>query len=236
MFPLPGSGKTLAYLVPLLQLLAHRPPQRRPPRPGAVVLAPTRELASQIATEAMALCREGEMKVACIFGGVPYRSSLEDELNLRQAGQWKMSKKSVCEKEHQYFQEESHLQMCAFSIAMVDYWRVADLFSLCFDVWVRSLCQVYSFMRILIPCSFRNFIDWTRGQGGQEYCGLFVAESYLSHPHIPTSTCDLKTPSPNFQYHQNKGREHESINTKPCFFGDCKILILRGWDDLRKKR
>ena len=75
MFPLPGSGKTLAYLVPLLQLLAHRPPQR-PPRPGAVVLAPTRELASQIATEAMALCREGEMKVACIFGGVPYRSSL----------------------------------------------------------------------------------------------------------------------------------------------------------------
>jgi hypothetical protein len=125
--------------------------------------------------------------------------------------------------------------MCAFSIAMVDYWRVADLFSLCFDVWVRSLCQVYSFMWILIPCSFRNFIDWTRGQGGQEYCGLFVAESYLSHPHIPTSTCDLKTPSPNFQYHQNKGREHESINTKPCFFGDCKILILRGWDDLRKK-
>ncbi|CAL1133052.1 unnamed protein product [Cladocopium goreaui] len=72
-----GSGKTLAYLVPLLQLLAHRPPQR-PPRPGAVVLAPTRELASQIATEAMALCREGEMKVACIFGGVPYRSSREE--------------------------------------------------------------------------------------------------------------------------------------------------------------
>jgi len=57
-----------------------------------------------------------------------------DELNLRQAGQWKMSKKSVFEKEHQYFQEESHLQMGDFSIAMVDYWRVADFCSLCFDV------------------------------------------------------------------------------------------------------
>eukprot|EP00435_Cladocopium_sp_Y103_P049491 s442_g14.t4 len=76
-----GSGKTLAYLVPLLQLLAQRPPQRRPPRPprpGAVVLAPTRELASQIAAEAMALGRGGEMKVACIFGGVPYRSSKQE--------------------------------------------------------------------------------------------------------------------------------------------------------------
>ena len=77
----PGSGKTLAYLVPLLQLLAARPHQRpaaRPARPAAVVLAPTRELASQIATEAVALCGEG-LKVACIFGGVPYRASDQPE-------------------------------------------------------------------------------------------------------------------------------------------------------------
>ena len=68
-----GSGKTLAYLLPLLQLLLSS--QRRSRAPGAVVLAPTRELAKQIATEAMALSK---LPVACIFGGVPYRESGSD--------------------------------------------------------------------------------------------------------------------------------------------------------------
>lgn len=68
-----GSGKTLAYLLPLLQLLLSS--RRRSRAPGAVVLAPTRELAKQIALEAEALSK---LPVACIFGGVPYRESIWD--------------------------------------------------------------------------------------------------------------------------------------------------------------
>eukprot|EP00434_Breviolum_minutum_P038414 symbB.v1.2.034074.t1/scaffold4276.1/size42073/3 len=78
-----GSGKTLAYLVPLLQMLQHQsgPSQNprsrmsRPPSPKAVIVAPTRELASQIAAQAQQLLGEMEIRVACIYGGVPYRSS-----------------------------------------------------------------------------------------------------------------------------------------------------------------
>lgn len=82
----PGSGKTLAYLVPLLQMLQHqwtgpssqKPGSRRsrdPPSPKAVILAPTRELANQIAVQAQQLLGVMEIRVACIYGGVPYRSS-----------------------------------------------------------------------------------------------------------------------------------------------------------------
>ena len=43
-----GSGKTYAFVLPLLARLAARPGKRQPGRPRALVLAPTRELASQI--------------------------------------------------------------------------------------------------------------------------------------------------------------------------------------------
>ena len=43
-----GSGKTYAFVLPLLARLAATPSTRRPGRPRALILAPTRELASQI--------------------------------------------------------------------------------------------------------------------------------------------------------------------------------------------
>ncbi|CAE7683095.1 DBP1 [Symbiodinium pilosum] len=69
-----GSGKTVAYLLPVLQLLLGSR-QRGPKRPGAVVLAPTRELAAQIAGEASWLVAGTSIKVAAIYGGVPYKTT-----------------------------------------------------------------------------------------------------------------------------------------------------------------
>src|SRR6185437_14880427 len=43
-----GSGKTYAYVLPVLARLAADPRIRRPKAPRALILAPTRELASQI--------------------------------------------------------------------------------------------------------------------------------------------------------------------------------------------
>jgi superfamily II DNA/RNA helicase len=42
-----GSGKTLAFVVPLLELLLRRPQPLGPRDIGAIVISPTRELASQ---------------------------------------------------------------------------------------------------------------------------------------------------------------------------------------------
>ena len=63
-----GSGKTLAFGIPLVARLT--PAQRR--RPTALVLAPTRELAEQIATELRPLARLRRHEVVSVYGGVGY--------------------------------------------------------------------------------------------------------------------------------------------------------------------
>jgi ATP-dependent RNA helicase RhlE len=63
-----GTGKTAAFLLPLLQRLAGR--RSQPGSPRALILAPTRELAAQIAERAAAYGRYIGVTSAAIFGGV----------------------------------------------------------------------------------------------------------------------------------------------------------------------
>ncbi|MGQ4273063.1 DEAD/DEAH box helicase [Terrihabitans sp. B22-R8] len=65
-----GTGKTAAFALPILHRLAadKRPPQRRSCR--ALILSPTRELASQIAASFRAYGRHLGFSVEVIFGGV----------------------------------------------------------------------------------------------------------------------------------------------------------------------
>jgi ATP-dependent RNA helicase RhlE len=68
-----GTGKTAAFALPILQRLMAAPRQTgaRAGAPRVLVLAPTRELASQIAETFRALGRHLGTRVALIFGGVP---------------------------------------------------------------------------------------------------------------------------------------------------------------------
>jgi ATP-dependent RNA helicase RhlE len=63
-----GTGKTAAFGLPLLERLAPLP--RRKTR--ALVLAPTRELAAQIAAHLTALGKGSNLRVAAIYGGVGF--------------------------------------------------------------------------------------------------------------------------------------------------------------------
>lgn len=63
-----GSGKTLAFSIPLVSRLDPR--DRRPGRPTGLVLAPTRELATQIAATIEPLARVRNLRVTTVFGGV----------------------------------------------------------------------------------------------------------------------------------------------------------------------
>ncbi|WP_019929102.1 DEAD/DEAH box helicase [Nocardia sp. BMG111209] len=65
-----GSGKTLAFAIPMIDRLAEAE-RAAPNRPAGLVLAPTRELAVQIATAMEPLAAEFGMTVATVFGGVP---------------------------------------------------------------------------------------------------------------------------------------------------------------------
>ncbi|MBV8380226.1 MAG: DEAD/DEAH box helicase, partial [Paucibacter sp.] len=68
-----GTGKTAAFSIPLLQrMLKHEnasaSPARHPVR--ALVIAPTRELADQVANNVKAYAKHTQLRVACVFGGV----------------------------------------------------------------------------------------------------------------------------------------------------------------------
>jgi len=66
-----GSGKTYAFLLPLLaRLSAQRPGKRRPGQPRALILAPTRELVTQIEAAAAPLAKSLGLRTITIFGGV----------------------------------------------------------------------------------------------------------------------------------------------------------------------
>ncbi|KAF4668236.1 hypothetical protein FOZ61_006883 [Perkinsus olseni] len=77
------SGKTLAYLLPAIVHLNNQPPVTIPGEPIVLVLAPTRELASQIAEEALyfgaAVRDDGAeaLRVTYLFGGVKKREQVE---------------------------------------------------------------------------------------------------------------------------------------------------------------
>ena len=64
-----GSGKTLAFAIPLVSRLGGT--TRRPSRPSGLVLAPTRELATQITAALQPLAEATGLRVTTIFGGVP---------------------------------------------------------------------------------------------------------------------------------------------------------------------
>jgi superfamily II DNA/RNA helicase len=61
-----GSGKTLSFAIPIVELL-----DAREQGPSALVLVPTRELASQVATQLAAIAAPGELEIATVYGGVP---------------------------------------------------------------------------------------------------------------------------------------------------------------------
>jgi len=77
-----GSGKTIAFGIPLVANLAggeagiaahEAAKKRRPSRPRGIVLAPTRELVTQIAETLKMLADPVGVKVTTVFGGIPQR-------------------------------------------------------------------------------------------------------------------------------------------------------------------
>ncbi|WP_409161009.1 ATP-dependent RNA helicase SrmB [Pectobacterium sp. B2J-2] len=71
-----GTGKTAAYLLPILQHLIDFPRKKSGP-PRILILTPTRELAMQVADQARAFAAHTHLDVATITGGVAYMNHAE---------------------------------------------------------------------------------------------------------------------------------------------------------------
>ncbi|MDQ1434259.1 MAG: hypothetical protein QOF59_1075, partial [Actinomycetota bacterium] len=69
-----GSGKTLAFGIPMIE----RVPRARRLRPGALVLAPTRELAAQIQKDLLPLAKTRGRRVIAVYGGVGYDTQIRE--------------------------------------------------------------------------------------------------------------------------------------------------------------
>ncbi len=69
-----GTGKTAAFLISILNDLLNNPIQdeRFRGEPRALILAPTRELALQIESDAKELTRHTDLRVVTLLGGVDY--------------------------------------------------------------------------------------------------------------------------------------------------------------------
>lgn len=94
-----GSGKTAAFLVPVLSKLMGKAKKLAAPRPNlgagfnpatdsvraeplVIIVAPTRELATQIFDEARRLCYRSMLRPCVVYGGAP----LSDQRNELQKG------------------------------------------------------------------------------------------------------------------------------------------------------
>jgi superfamily II DNA/RNA helicase len=66
-----GSGKTYAFVLPILARLNIDSAGRKPGRPRALILAPTRELATQIEQSLAPLAAALSLRSMTVFGGVP---------------------------------------------------------------------------------------------------------------------------------------------------------------------
>jgi superfamily II DNA/RNA helicase len=72
-----GSGKTYGFTIPLVSRLAAANTRRASRRPRALVLAPTRELATQIAANLEPLATSLGLRVVTVFGGVKQGHQVE---------------------------------------------------------------------------------------------------------------------------------------------------------------
>ena len=73
-----GTGKTAAFVLPSLDRLAANREYLKPGQVRMLVLAPTRELAAQIAASARAYGRFMKLSVGAIFGGVANHKSVRE--------------------------------------------------------------------------------------------------------------------------------------------------------------
>ncbi|RLP72233.1 DEAD/DEAH box helicase [Mycetocola tolaasinivorans] len=110
-----GSGKTLAFSIPLVARLATELAggNRRPGRPLGLVLAPTRELATQIAAVINPLAEAYGLKTTTIFGGI----NQTRQVNALNAG---VDIVVACPGRLEDLMKQGHVRLDAVEITVID--------------------------------------------------------------------------------------------------------------------
>src|SRR3954454_655101 len=108
-----GSGKTYAFALPVVTRLAASSTRRQPGRPRALILAPTRELATQIDAATAPLAKALGLRTLTVFGGVkpgPQQTSLRNGVDIVVA----------CPGRLEDLQRGRHVQLDGVEITVID--------------------------------------------------------------------------------------------------------------------
>ena len=73
-----GSGKTMAFLLPMFRHVLDQPALEPGEGPMALIMTPTRELAMQTYSECMRFARILGLRVVCAYGGAPIKDQIAD--------------------------------------------------------------------------------------------------------------------------------------------------------------
>ncbi len=74
-----GTGKTAAFLLAAMNRILRKPPlpKHQPGQPRVLILAPTRELAVQIAKDGLAIGKHTGLRLVVVYGGAGYEAQRE---------------------------------------------------------------------------------------------------------------------------------------------------------------
>ncbi|KAJ3012634.1 UNVERIFIED_CONTAM: pre-mRNA processing RNA-helicase, partial [Siphonaria sp. JEL0065] len=73
-----GSGKTIAFLLPMFRHIKDQDPLKTGDGPIALIMTPTRELAVQIHREAKLFTKALNLKSVCCYGGAPIKDQIAE--------------------------------------------------------------------------------------------------------------------------------------------------------------
>ncbi|KAI0482794.1 hypothetical protein GGR56DRAFT_663546 [Xylariaceae sp. FL0804] len=73
-----GSGKTLAFLLPMFRHIKDQAPLRENDGPVALIMTPTRELATQIHRDCKPFLKSMNLRAVCAYGGAPIKDHIAE--------------------------------------------------------------------------------------------------------------------------------------------------------------
>jgi len=71
-----GSGKTIAFLLPMFRHILNQRPLEKMEGPIALILSPTPELATQIFRDCKPFLKALELRASCVYGGPPIKEQI----------------------------------------------------------------------------------------------------------------------------------------------------------------
>jgi ATP-dependent RNA helicase DDX46/PRP5 len=73
-----GSGKTLAFLLPMFRHIMDQEPLKENDGPVGLIMAPTRELATQIHRDCKPFLKSMNLRAVCAYGGAPIKDHIAE--------------------------------------------------------------------------------------------------------------------------------------------------------------